>query len=203
MSNFGCCGGNNQKEKVIMADGDSIDVILATRKGGQRYVHGAETKKRYGYFDQGDLIPAVEKVDVRLRPTDFVCPNCRREFTVTPDDVFCATCSRVIELSPIDTRQLAERMTAVQQPVAAPMPPPPLSFEEQVSVTHPDPSTYLSEIDFGRKVNKGHKNLLVDEGIVTLYDVRDTGFEDLVAIVGIGETVANALLEASAELEIS
>jgi len=193
MSNFGCCGGN-KKEINIVADEGSLDVILASRKGGQRYIHGAITKKRYGYFDQGDLIPAVDKADIRARPSEFVCANCRRDLIISSDDVYCGNCSRITELSRLDVSKLADRLTEVRPQSMVPMPPVPRSTTSQ--------GTLLENIDFGRTVNKKHKKILAENGILSLRDVQNTGFDGLVEIAGIGDSIADALLEAVAELEI-
>lgn len=219
MSNFGCCGGNKKKEKIIVADKDSLDVILATGNMGQRYIYGGVTRVKYGYFGQGDLILGVAKVDIRSRPSWFICPNCRHDFTVTKQEVFCSECSRVVELTQINVGKLVERVSAAKQPT--PLPPPPTvpmpiskinlgSLVNVIAAAKDEadewmedyPSILIADINFGRRVNKAHKYILADKGIVSLYDVRKTGFEGLTAIMGIGNSVATALLEA-AELEVS
>lgn len=196
MSNFGCCGGNKKKEKIIVDDKDTIDAILATGNVGQRYIYGGFTKTKYGYFGQGDLILGVAKEDIRSRPTHFVCSNCRQDFVVTKTDVYCGTCARVLELTQIKIDDLVQSVAASQRPHAPPPPPP-------APITLPSPDLYtLDNIDFGRVINRHHKKLLADNGVKTLYDVKECGFDSLVDITGIGEKVATALMRA-VELEIS
>ena len=208
MSNFGCCGGNKKKESIIVTDKDSLDVILATGNVGQRYIYGGVTRVRYGYHGQGELILGVAKVDIRSRPSWFVCPNCRNDFKITDRDVFCPSCSRVSELTQIDMEKFVGRMTAVQAPVAPPPPPAKMIDLDLLSDALDEANEWMddypkiAEINFGRTVNKNHKKILADKNIFSLYDVRETGYDGLIAIDGIGKSVATALTEA-AELEIS
>jgi len=196
MSNFGCCGGNKKKEKVIVDDKDTINAILATGNVGQRYIYGGFTKTQYGYFGQGDLILGVAKEDIRARPTNFVCPNCYNDFVVTKTDVYCGTCSRVLELTQIEISDLVKSVADSQKPTSPPPPPP-----QPVSL--PSSNLYeIANIDFGRTVNTHHKKILADNKVFSLYDVKKCGFDGLVDITGIGEKVAKALMRA-VELEIS
>lgn len=52
----------------------------------------------------------------------------------------------------------------------------------------------ISELDFGRSVNKKHKKVLAENGIVTLYDAGKLGVGGLEKIKGIGAGVAQAIM---------
>lgn len=55
----------------------------------------------------------------------------------------------------------------------------------------------ISDIDFGRSVNKRHKQILADNGVVTLSDAVNRGKSGLESISGIGGAVANAVMRAT------
>lgn len=87
-------------------------------------------------------------------------------------------------------------------------PPPNLA---QPPVTEPAPvaippagvkETLISDIEWGRSVNAHHRQLLVDNQIITLQDALDKGKKGLKAISGIGDSVANAVI-GEAETQIA
>jgi len=209
---MGCnCNDDKKKETLIMSDENSLDVILASPNIGQRYIHGARTKVRYGYFGGGDLIPAMHKEDIIARASWFRCGNCRGALTVSGNDVYCASCRRPTRVA-IQQEQLSEAVSTIRSaPPPSPPPTPIVNLPGYSPLISMPPSQLVTEkpaskllvpienIDFGRSITKPRKKILKEAGIITLQDAVDKGKPGLVEIKGIGGGIAEALLTEAAK----
>lgn len=79
---------------------------------------------------------------------------------------------------------------AQSMPNPAPKPP---TIREQLVPTGVT-ETKIVDLDFGRSVNAKHKETLVNNGVVTLYDAMKLGNTGLEAINGIGAGVSSAIM---------
>ena len=218
------CPDDKNKEKLIMSDENSLDVILTSPNIGQRYIHGAVSRVRYGYYGGGDLIPGVHKEDIRARPSWFSCGKCRSALTVTKTEVYCESCRRP-EAVKVDQVALAKSVEVIR---SVPLPPPPPVAiikekpfaNEKLEATYQDAafdaddwmedvptreeflesqegssSALIADINFGQKLNVTRKKILGDAGVVTLADSLELGHDGIIAIKGVGSSIADTLIE--------
>ena len=192
-------GAAAAKEAIIMnGSGDSpkIAAIYVSRSRGQTVVRGKATKTHYGYISNGAMIDNVFKADIRVRPSMFICPNCRGAFSITADDVFCPRC---ITVQPaIDLGRPAE---PEEVPVLDLLAGSAVNAQPKQNVFGEVPVQAKSEfkgLDI-KGVNRRQLSTLIANGVHSFADVTAAGYDGLVSIKGIGPATARAMLQIALE----
>jgi uncharacterized Zn finger protein (UPF0148 family) len=208
---MGCgCGKSRYEtqENVTVSNGDKVLILYTHPNVGKKIVKSPTTFESYGYYGGGAVFEVL-KDDVRKRPQYFgTCGNCREPLTVTGQDVFCPRCSK--NSATVINRPSAQKVAeAVEQikPKPNPVSEPslldedrrhePTITEEELQAaldTTVSEGTLLSELDWGRKLNKRHISLLEENGITTLEQARAKRPEKLLEIRGIGQKVVDTIM---------
>jgi hypothetical protein len=191
----------NCEEKIPMeqSQGEKILVTYMHPSTGRTQVYGASTKTYYGYRKRGDQFMAF-RADALARP-DLLLPVDQRELP-----------QRVVGLRGRTRPQAQPR----QAPPSAPLPvkhppqekpPPPTPWTDDTSVAMTKPATgydlskvEIRTIDWGRRLNKSQVRALYQANVRTLKDAVDKDRDGLTAIKGVGEKIADTLLEEAVRL---
>lgn len=187
------------------SSGEKILVAYGGTSRGKTQVYGAVTKTYYGYRASGDQFMAFRS-DVAARP-DLLRPVNPNDMPPRPDPF--ANRQRPVRPLPSGATKPADpyRPPVVgQAPAAAKTPPPPPPpappghAEEEVHIALKAKAVSgldleIRKIDFGKSLNKAQARTLYQANVRTLGDALKRGKAGLMSITGIGEKIADTLLE--------
>jgi hypothetical protein len=157
--------------------GTKVLVEYLSRNRGKHFVNGFSTKEQYGYRSGGEVFEVYE-ADVRARP-----------------DLFRPIAGAAPRGVTIKDEKLNRRQPTVPTPLPPPAPEPVAEKREKWRMEHLD---HMPELFPG--INARHFNILTSANISTFGDLSAYSKEELMAIKGIGEKTADALLAGLAEV---